>query len=363
MFPMDKLRITQVLWTLGRGGAERMVFDLSRYLKSAGHDIELLSAGSGPMRSDFEKEAIHVECAAEHPNEVPRRDVLEFFRHSLVKRRPDILHTHLGGDIWGGLAAKKLGLRPWLITAHSHEPGLPILQRLGRLWAYWFADHVVCVSNGVCDAISKTYKISPKKLSVIRIGIDAKSFPPRSAHLAGDVANLISVGRLVPEKGHATLLHALAKIELPWRLELVGDGPEKMALMSLAETLGILPRVNFFGETNDVGARLKDADLFCLPSRHEGQGLALYEAAIARVPAIASDLPSLREVFDAKTMLFAPSDDVEAWAKAIQDSLTNYGESLRRAERAQECVLKGFSLEGMGEAYVALYRSLLQKIR
>ncbi|PIP60777.1 hypothetical protein COX00_01340 [Candidatus Uhrbacteria bacterium CG22_combo_CG10-13_8_21_14_all_47_17] len=358
---MDKLCITQILWTLGRGGAERMVLDLSRYLKQADHDVELLAAGGGLMHADFKNESIPVAYAAEHIEQASRRDVYDFFWRSLIERRPDIVHTHLGGDIWGGLAAKKLGLHPWIITAHSHEPGLPFLQRIGRFFAYQFADHVVCVSDGVQTAIQKTYKVSSKKMSVIRIGIDAEQFSPRPAHLAGDVPKIISVGRLVPEKGHATLLRALAKVELPWTLELVGDGPEKMALVSLAETLGILPRIHFSGITNDVAAKLKEADLFCLPSRHEGQGLALHEAAVACVPAIASDLASLREVFDAETMLFATVEDVDAWTQAIYSSLTNYGEALRRAEQAQALIKKTFRFDRMGEAYLLLYKKLLQK--
>lgn len=352
------LRVTQVLWSLGRGGAERMVFDLSSYLAGQGHAVRVLVADGGPMEADFASAGIPLEIAPAAHGGALRPALRQFFSDEFGKHPCDVLHTHLGGDIWAGWASRKTRI-PWVMTAHSHEPDVPFFQRLGRAWAYRKADAVVCVSEGVRQAIARRYVLADTRLQVIRIGIRLERFASRGARLAGDIPHIVSVGRLVPEKGHATLLHALARIDMPWRLELVGSGPEFVSLHRLAQSLGILPRVHFTGLVSDPSPILARADLFCLPSFHEGQGLALFEAAASGVPAIASDLPSIRETFDEQSMAFASPGDVDAWSDAIRRSLVRYGDAIGRAERARRIIESRFSLEAMGRAYESLYRSLL----
>lgn len=352
------LRITQVLWSLGRGGAERMVFDLSSYLASKGHAVRLLAAESGPMEADFKTRSIPLEIAPAMHGGTLRPALRQFFADEFEKHPCDILHTHLGGDIWAGWASRKRRI-PWVMTAHSHEPDVPFMQKVGRAWAYRKADAVTCVSEGVRQAIAKKYAIRDSRMQVVRIGIDMARFASRGSHLASDIPRIVSVGRLVPEKGHATLLRAMAKIDMPWRLELVGTGPEYVALHRLAQSLGILPRVHFTGLVADPAPILARADVFCLPSFHEGQGLALFEAVASGVPAVASDLQSIRETFDEQSIAYAVAGDVDSWSETIRRTLVRYGDALARAERAKGIVEKDFSLESMGRAYEKVYRSLL----
>lgn len=354
---MSKLTVTHILWTLGRAGAERMVLDLCRYGLDQGHDMRVIAAGGGgAMEADFK--AANIPVTIEPPSgRLARYGLVKKIATELAVIKPDIVHTHLGGDVWGGKAAMRLNL-PRIMTAHSHEDDIPFIQRPGRKWAYAHADHVAAVSKSVALAVDRRYDIASDKLSIIPVGLDLERFRPRDGALPGDIPVLISVGRLVPEKGHEVLLRALANIEQPFLLRLVGEGPEYLKLHRLAESLGILPRVEFVGVVDDVAPLLRKSDLFCFPSKHEGQGVALFEAVAAAVPVVASDLASFRERFDESMMTFVKAEDISGWEGAIRSALRSYGSALEKAERARREVRLHYTKEAMGEKYFALYERL-----
>lgn len=355
---MNKPHIVHVVWTLGRAGAERMVLDLCRSLKDQ-FNIEVIAlGGGGEMMQDFQEAGINVTVAPQSKTGWSRTALVRWLKTRWQEHRPALVHTHLGADIWAGMACRSLRI-PHVMTAHSHEQGLPWLMKWLRLNAYRNATHVVAVSDSVRRMIFHQYGVSPKHCSIIRIGIDLKQFESRLTHHVGDTPRLISVGRLIKDKGHDTLLDALAKLKRPWTLEIVGEGPERVALQRRAELLGIMSRIRFTGSVSDVSDHLKHADVFLLASTHEGQAVAVLEAASAKVPIIVSQLPVFLETFSESEMMFAPVDDAEAWANKITELLHQYGKALGRAERARKIIEEHFSLDRMSQEYANLYTSIL----
>lgn len=351
---MKRLHVTQVLWTLGRAGAERVVLDLSRELLRRNIDVRVVAAGGGgEMQPDFEKAGIALVIG---PETRDRRATLRFLREEARAHRPDVWHTHLGGDIWGGWIARRERLHPWIITAHNDDRNDPWLLHQERRWAFRRADHVACVSDVVRAYVRSEFGVPAKRTSVIRSGTDFTRLMLRGSGSFHDVPRLLTVGRLSDQKDHATLLRALARIKRPWHLDVVGVGPNRESLGRLAESLGILPRVRFLGSAENVPYLLSQADLFLFPSRWEGQGLALLEAVASGVCAIASDLPVFRETFDERAITFAPAGQVSAWADAISSVLLDPTTALTRARHAQQIVQETFTLEQMTKSYLDLYR-------
>lgn len=353
---MAKPLVTHVLWALGRGGAERMVLDLARRLPEVGYAVRVVAAGGGgEMEKDFLEAGVDLSI---NPNPGSRRAAVSFLRQEIANHRPAVWHTHLT-PVWGGLAARSSFIRPWVATIHGYESGLSLPMRLARSFAYRRADYVVCVSEAVRNSLRVGGALRPSRSTVIPPGIDPERFRPREPRLAGDTPELLTVSRLVPEKGLDVLLEALSGVLRPWRLTIVGDGPEMEPLKRQAEVLGIVPRVRFVGGTSDPAAYLQRADLFCLPSRTEGQGIALLEAAIARVPALASDLPAVREAFGEEAMAYAAPGNVDGWRRALERALARYPETLARADRAQAAVSSRYTLDVMAKSHAELYRRLL----
>jgi glycosyltransferase involved in cell wall biosynthesis len=136
-----------------------------------------------------------------------------------------------------------------------------------------------------------------------------------------EAAVVICVARLAPEKNIGTLLEAAARLtpSLPrLHLLLVGKGPWKPTLEHQARMLGITDRLSFAGMRTDIPDLLGTSDLFCLPSRTEGLGIAVIEAMAMGLPAVVSRVGGLPEVVeDGVTGALVPPGDHGALAEAI----------------------------------------------
>lgn len=355
--------ITQALWNLDRAGAERVVVDLLIECKQRGHDVRLLTGwGGGPLEDECKKVGIPYELG---PLTKDRRQTFRFFTESLSRHRPDVFHTHLGSDLWGGLAAQRLHLHPWIITAHNDDQDEPIARHAFRGFMYRRADHVSCVSGVVKRYVRKEFRVREDRLSVIRNGIDLERLHQRGSQEFSDIPQILCIGRLTRQKGQDILLRALARIHRPWHLDLVGEGQDRLALERLTESLGIAPRVSFVGSVGNVRERLARADLVCVPSRWEGQSLALLEAAGSGVPVLAQDLPIFHESFDETMLGYVPSASPEAWTRSLEEIIQSSGLTLLRAYQAQLQVERLFARSRMADEYLACYERLLstQRVR
>jgi glycosyltransferase involved in cell wall biosynthesis len=273
--------------------------------------------------------------------------------------RPDIVHTHLfGADAWGRLAAFLARVPLIVTTEHNVNPDHPLVKRLvNRLFAYW-TDCFIAVSEAAKRVMILKDRVSAQKIKTILNGIDLARVIPRPARPFYDRPRLIVVGRFYRQKGHTTLFNALAQVREPWVLRLVGTGPLERELRRLAESLHISSRIEWLGYRDDVPQLLSESDIFCFPSLWEGLGLVALEAAAAGVPVITSDLEPLREVLNEDDIRYIPTQDVDAWARMIEETLRRPAVAIERAMRAVPHVTSVVSIERMVEQYAELYRAL-----
>jgi glycosyltransferase involved in cell wall biosynthesis len=163
-------------------------------------------------------------------------------------------------------------------------------------------------------------------------------------------------------KDHGTLIEAFARLRTirpEAHLTLVGDGPERGAIVEHAARLDLSRAVTFAGERADVAPLLAAFDVFALASRSEGVSLTLLEAAAAGLPVVATRVGGNEEVVvDGKTGFLVPAGDPAAFA----DALARVAErpdraTLGAAGRAR--VERRFSVERMARAYGDLYAEVL----
>jgi glycosyltransferase involved in cell wall biosynthesis len=166
------------------------------------------------------------------------------------------------------------------------------------------------------------------------------------------------VGRLSQVKRIDVALAALAQVpaELPWHLDIIGDGPLRSALVAHARRLGITNRVTFHGFRDDVFALMAHSNLLIMSSQHEGLPYTLLEAMSLGLPTLASDVGGLREVLRHEhTGLLAPVGDAAAFAA----HLVRLGRDphLRAAlgKRAAAEQRRRYTLSTMGEGYLGAY--------
>jgi glycosyltransferase involved in cell wall biosynthesis len=174
---------------------------------------------------------------------------------------------------------------------------------------------------------------------------------------------LAIVGRLIPIKGHDTLLAALARVreEVPdVSLEIAGDGQLEPELRATVERRGLPSAVRFLGRVAPPAPVFERAAVVVVPSRGEGFGMVALEAMERGRAVVASDVGGLPEIVaDGRSGLLVPPGDVEALARAIVELA---GDPVRAAElgaAGRVRALQEFSQERCTERIAALYGAAL----
>lgn len=174
----------------------------------------------------------------------------------------------------------------------------------------------------------------------------------------------VYVGRLAREKGLDTLLDAWLRVraERPAaRLAIVGEGPERAALEARRDRLGLGDAVELPGASGDVEARLREADLFVLPSREEGMSVALLEAMALGMPLVASSIPGNRRlVADFKHGRLARVDDPAFLAQTIAEQWASFDRAVHMGRAARALVSQRYSIGAVARRHLELFRSLVE---
>jgi glycosyltransferase involved in cell wall biosynthesis len=177
---------------------------------------------------------------------------------------------------------------------------------------------------------------------------------------------ILAAGRLSQEKGQANLLGATAQLVRmgdlpPFRVVIVGDGPERDALSRQAETFGISDKVVFAGFQRDMAPYFAMAHILALPSHSEGSPNVVLEAMSAGLPIAATNVGGVPEILeDGKTGLLVPARDPVAMAAAIRQLMTDAELSRRLGASAQAEARSAYTLESYRHKLVRFYQGTLE---
>ncbi len=182
--------------------------------------------------------------------------------------------------------------------------------------------------------------------------IDSSLLNDKPDYTLHDPIHLISVGRLVEHKDHASLIKAVSQLpsSLNWRLTIAGTGPLYGFLKSLAASYNMKDKIMFTGEINDQQLWLlyKSADIFLFPSLEtdcgtEGFGIVLLEAMAQGLGIIASQTGAIPEVLkNGRLGLLTKPGSVEAWADNIKKIISNYDLRKRLIDNAKTEVQENY---------------------
>jgi glycosyltransferase involved in cell wall biosynthesis len=223
----------------------------------------------------------------------------------------------------------------------------------------WYprADGIVAVSDGVASDLSQVAGLPPERITTIFNGVDLRRLdglaaaPVADPWFEGDAPPvLLAAGRLAPQKDFPNLLKAFARVRScrEVRLVILGEGPERVRLESLAADLGIAADVKMPGAVLNPFPYMARTRLFVMSSAWEGLPTVLMEALACGCPIVSTDcLSGPREILDGGSFgELVPVGDDTALAEAILRALASPADRPRLQARAQS-----FSVDRVTERY------------
>ena len=330
-------QVALFLGSLGGGGAERVMVDIGRSLARRGVAVDLVVIrAEGPYLEIVPPEVRLVELGSRRA----ATSLVKLLRY-LRRERPKVLLATMETPILVALIAKITFARSVrvvvrqantfsVIFAHASFKDRLIMRML-RLLMPW-ADAVVANSHGAAEDLKRSV---PKVAARVQV-VPNPVVTPELAEQAGmpvehpwlgdtGVPVVLSVGRLVQLKDHATLLRAFARVvrSQPARLVILGEGPERGNLLRLAEKLGVAELIDLPGFKVNPFAYMSKARLMVHSSRYEGFPNVLVQAMACGTPVVSTDCEhGPREILeDGKWGRLVPVGDSEAMAEAIMETL------------------------------------------
>lgn len=347
------MRVTMVNSSLGSGGGERVMVTMANAWAGRGWSVEIVTLADAPSFYPLDPRVRHSRLGLRGASGTPVRAVaanarrLVRLRGAIRASRPEAVVSFLtASNVQTLLATRGLGA-PVVVEEHSD----PTIEAVHPAWrglrraTYPLAARVLVLSEVARDhfppAIRRGIEIMPNPIAV----------EPPGEVVRGDRRQLVSMGRFTEEKGFDTLLDAFAALApgFPdWDLVIWGDGPLRPALEARRDRLGLGGRARLPGRTTAPHDRLREADLYALPSRREGFPMALGEAMGCGLPAVAFDLPSGPKALirDGVDGLLVRNGDTAALVEGLGSVMRDDALRARMAARAPE-VLARYGVEAV----------------
>lgn len=335
------------------GGAERLWALLASGLKERGHEVHVAVDFEASQNRGFLHPAIPVHVLGRNH----LRAVIGL-RALLRELNPDTAFSALGASNLKLLAAGMLG--PWNgRMVQSYHGRFETEQRLLGRASYRLTAlssrlcfRTIAVSDDLRTYLIARFGASAARTLTIHNAVHVPAMPPVTDRqtLMTRPETIIAIGRLVPEKGMADLIEALARLPASVRLLILGEGPERQRLRAHIARLGLDHRVELRGYVENPLPVFAEARLLALASHTEAFGNVVVEALGQGLPVVATACGGPVEILDhGRFGRLVPPGDIEGLAAAIAATLANPGEPQHHHQRA-----RAFALEVALDRYEAL---------
>lgn len=352
------------------GGLESHVYHLARALAADGHDVHVVTSRSQPgLPREETVGGVHV-----YRTWFPGKSPVGWALHALgsipltqrIAREADIVHAQAFASVLPAFAARAVNGAPVVTTWHTSHF---LMRAASPLWGAIFrwmlreGDHNLAASREIADVGER---LAPGiRVEALTNGVDTELFrrttaaPTRSADSR---FRLIVPRRLFPKNGVEFAVRALPLIlsDLDVEMVVVGDGPERRRLETLATSLGVRDRIDFLGsrphtEMPDV---LSSGDLAVIPSLMEATSVAALECMSCELPVAASDVGGLPEIVDDEVGgLFPPADPAGLAERVV--SLLRDPRLADRGVAGRRRVVRAWSNARLALRHLEVYRGLL----
>ncbi len=358
------------------GGSGVVATELGIALADRGHEVHFITYRQ-PVRLDLLSHKVHF-----HEVHVPEYPLFHYQPYELALSSKlvdtvklfgiDLLHVHYAiPHAYAGYMAKKMleeeGIYlPMITTLHGTDitlVGKHPFYKPAVNFSINQSDVVTSVSENLKQRTLEFFDIK-KEIEVVPNFIDKNKYSTsftdcQRSIMAEEHEKIIThISNFRQVKHIPDVIHIFNKVqkEIPAKLVMVGEGPEKENAEILCEKLGIMDKVHFLGNSNEIDRILCFSDLFLLPSKSESFGLAALEAMINRVPVISSNAGGIPEVnIQGVTGFLSDVGDVDEMASNAMKILGDDEILKKFKENAYQAALK-FDILKVLPLYEAIYQ-------
>jgi N-acetyl-alpha-D-glucosaminyl L-malate synthase BshA len=357
------------------GGSGVVATELGIALADRGHEVHFVTYRQ-PVRLDLLSHRVHF-----HEVHVPEYPLFHYQPYELALSSKlvdtvklfgiDLLHVHYAiPHAYAGYMAKKMleeeGIYlPMITTLHGTDitlVGKHPFYKTAVNFSINQSDVVTSVSENLKERTLEFFDIK-KEIEVVPNFIDKEKYSTsftdcQRSLMAEDHERIIThISNFRAVKHIPDVIHIFNKIQqqIPAKLVMVGEGPEKENAEFLCEQLGIMDKVHFLGNSNEIDRILCFSDLFLLPSKSESFGLAALEAMINRVPVISSNAGGIPEVnIHGVTGFLSDVHDVDEMASYAMEILGD-DETLDKFKENAAKVAEKFDILNILPLYETIY--------
>ncbi|MDE6091303.1 MAG: glycosyltransferase family 4 protein [Duncaniella sp.] len=347
----------------GLAGAETMCENLTYELVNKGNEVIVVSLYNfhSPITERIENSNIPLL----YLNKKPGLDIsiIKKIRNIIKQYRPDIVHTHRYLLKYVAIAVVGLNIKSIVHTVHN------IAQKENNLVDRYINKIIfkckqavpVALSKEIQSTISEVYNFPVNELPVVFNGFSIKDVSPKIEYSFKDKIRIINVGRYTSVKNQLSLIEAVNKLHKEnseIELNIYGDGPLKAELNQKIKELKAENYIHENGLTDKVTEKLRESDIFILPSVYEGMPMTIIEAMSLGLPIIASNVGGIPDMIEDGRNGLLCNTNVESIYSSLKLLIENeqLRETLGRGALIQAEV---FSAEQMAKSYVELYNRLI----
>ena len=372
------------------GGVPISIERLARGLEAQGHEVTIFAptySGQQMEKETAENVFRYATCMRHFiggivlPNPLDPRIQREF-----QKKQFDIIHVHHPMLI--GRTAVHLSRKfhiPLVFTYHTryeqyakcYTKGICKLDKIMPLYLNMFLKHcsfVFAPTAGIRQYLTETCHVSEERTGILPTGIEADNFKVskeqsdeiRRLYGAEDMPLFLTVSRMAQEKNVSFLLESLARMkslyQKPFRMLMVGDGPDREALEQRSVALGLQDNIIFTGTIPNerIAPYFKAADAFLFASKTETQGIVVLEAFAGATPVIAVRASGVEDLVDHGVNGILTGEDTEEYASRLLDFLNGAG-TYDAKEMARNAYQKGtlYGEEAVALKAIRYYNSVI----
>ena len=290
----------------GYGYDRRIVAEL----RAAGHRVDVVElSGAFPLADETARDAA---CTAWDRVPDSTKPVIDGLALTAFRGMDDALAARMAVGLIHHPVSLETGLDE-VSAAASMQTEHRLFSRLSRL---------IVTSDTTAATLTERFHQASGRIHTVVPGTDEAA---RCTGSGGSTCRVLSVGNLIPRKGHDLLLRAFARLfDLDWHLTIVGspawNPPHAHGLRALAEELGLTQRVRFAGELvgEALDAEWQRADLFALATHYEGYGMAIAEALKRGLPVVVTAGGAAGKLIPPEAGCVCPSGDRDQISKSLR---------------------------------------------